>query len=137
PMNSIDEELEKAFGEEFDSSNESNLDMNKTDVVKTELQGVIDQEVDDLLKGREVEAIHDEVAPVEIDNVVEMSTPVPAETQMSFSMSGNATINLNFEFAGQKVALHVNEEDGFTIEMDGGVKFSIPVIDKAQIKKAS
>lgn len=149
PMNSIDEELEKAFEDEFESNHETNLDLNDEAVSKTELQGVIDSEVDELLKDREVEMVHEDPAPMEmeIDNVVEMAAPehtpvpvptgAPAETQMSFSMSGNATIKLNFEFAGQKVALHVNEEDGFTIEMDGGAKFSIPVVDKAQIKKAS
>ncbi len=150
PMNSIDEELEKAFEEEFEANHDSSIDLESDLAEKTELQGVIDQEVDELLKDRDMDVAAEIETPV-VDNVVEMAAPepapaptpapapaptgAPAQTHMSFSMSGNATIALDFEFAGQKVSLHVNEEEGFIIEMDGGAKFSIPVVDS--FKKAS
>ncbi len=56
-------------------------------------------------------------------------------TSMSFKVSGNLTLDLQFEIGGKTVALEVTES-GLTIEMDGGAKFTVPVDSKTSLKKA-
>ena len=56
-------------------------------------------------------------------------------TSMSFKVQGNLTLDLNFEIGGKTVSLEVTEA-GLTIEMDGGMKFTVPVTEKAALKKA-
>lgn len=70
--------------------------------------------------------------------VVEMSAvekPVAMasghETKMEFSVAGDMKLKLNFWVNGQSISLHVDEEEGFCIEMEGGAKFSLPVGKKA------
>lgn len=58
-----------------------------------------------------------------------------ASTSMSFKVQGNLTLELQFEIGGKVVALEVTES-GLSIEMEGGVKFSVPVHEKASLKKA-
>lgn len=58
-----------------------------------------------------------------------------ASTSMSFKVSGNLTLDLQFEIGGKTVALEVSES-GLTIEMDGGAKFTVPVDTKSSLKKA-
>lgn len=123
-----------------ESSAKDSLAIHQDEVAKTKLQNAIDAEMDDILSEHAPEPVLD------LENVVEMvavqeeiveAPVVPAmepgegaQTSMTFSMAGNAKINLNFEFNGQKVALHVDEKDGFVIEMNNGMKFSIPVEEK-------
>jgi hypothetical protein len=47
-------------------------------------------------------------------------------SSMSFKVSGDLKLDLQFEVGGNVVALHVNEH-GLSIEMDGGMTFSIPL----------
>lgn len=58
-----------------------------------------------------------------------------ASTSMSFKVQGNLTLELQFEIGGKVVALEVTESV-LSIEMEGGVKFSVPVHEKASLKKA-
>lgn len=122
-----------------------------------------DQELSDIMK--EIEALEDDFTTVEdkaatpvMEELAHMdeSVSVPKETakivsldtkraapketssnstSMSFKVQGNLTLDLNFEIGGKTVTLEVSEE-GLTIEMDGGMKFTVPVTEKAAIKKA-
>ncbi len=75
------------------------------------------------------------------------------EQQVEFQGSGQMNFAMNFEVAGQTAHLEiteaglvvsldgmhlsVNENDGCTVEMDGGVKFSVPMTTKAKSSKAA
>lgn len=122
-----------------------------------------DQELSDIMK--EIEALEDDFTTVEdkaatpvmeelasMDESVSVPTATekvvsldskraaPKETSsnstsMSFKVQGNLTLDLNFEIGGKTVSLEVTEA-GLTIEMDGGMKFTVPVTEKAAFKKA-
>lgn len=122
-----------------------------------------DQELSDIMK--EIEALEDDFITVEdkaatpvmeelasMDESVSVPTATekvvsldskraaPKETSsnstsMSFKVQGNLTLDLNFEIGGKTVSLEVTEA-GLTIEMDGGMKFTVPVTEKAAFKKA-
>jgi predicted nucleic acid-binding Zn-ribbon protein len=71
-------------------------------------------------------------------NIVSLDSKREVEkssTSMSFKVQGNLTLELQFDIGGKVVALEVNEA-GLTIEMDGGMKFSVPMADTASHKKA-
>lgn len=54
---------------------------------------------------------------------------------MSFKVSGDLTLELAFDIGGQTVALEVTES-GLSIEMEGGMKFTVPMKQKSELKKA-
>jgi hypothetical protein len=57
----------------------------------------------------------------------EASKPaVKAATSMSFKVQGQLNLELQFDIGGKVVCLEVSEE-GLNIEMEGGVKFFVPV----------
>lgn len=58
-----------------------------------------------------------------------------ASTSMSFKVQGNLTLDLQFDIGGKVVCLEVSET-GLNIEMEGGIKFSVPVTEKSGLKKA-
>jgi hypothetical protein len=118
-----------------------------------------DQELSDIMK--EIEALEEtyteteskevleelahmdesESIPTSTTNVVSLDAHRPAakttgaSTSMSFKIQGNLTLDLQFEIGGKVVALEVTEA-GLSIEMEGGVKFSVPVGDQTSLKKA-
>lgn len=53
------------------------------------------------------------------------SSSVPA-TSMSFKVQGQLNLELQFDIGGKVVCLEVSEH-GLNIEMEGGVKFFVPV----------
>ncbi len=54
-------------------------------------------------------------------------TPSPkVNTSMSFKVEGQMTIDLQFDVGGKVVSLEVSES-GLTIQMEGGVTFTVPV----------
>lgn len=59
-----------------------------------------------------------------------------AKSQMSFSVEGDMKLDLSFNISGKMVHLNISEH-GFEIELDGGMKFSIPVTEKEHNKKAA
>lgn len=63
------------------------------------------------------------------------STIKTPSTAMSFKVQGNLTLELNFEIGGKTVALEVTEA-GLNIELDGGMKFTVPVNENSSLKKA-
>jgi len=58
------------------------------------------------------------------------------KSQMSFSVEGDMKLDLSFNISGKMVHLNISEH-GFEIELDGGMKFSIPVTEKEHNKKAA
>ncbi len=92
---------------------------------------------------------------VEKDNVVkfEKQTVTTGEHPVEFNASGQMNFSMNFEVAGQTAYLEVtedglvvnvdgmhlsiNEASGCTVEMDGGVKFSVPMGGQAKGTKAA
>lgn len=102
----------------------------------------------------EVEPVAEEVH----ENVVNFEPKIKnhttgSEQQVEFQGSGQMNFALNFEVGGQTAHLEiteaglvvsldgmhlsVNEEEGCTVEMDGGVKFSVPMKTKAKSSKAA
>jgi len=73
--------------------------------------------------------------PHSTSNVVSLDSKRSASTSMSFKIQGNLTMDLQFEIGGKVVALEVSET-GLTIELDGGMKFSVPVDGTSPFKKA-
>lgn len=50
----------------------------------------------------------------------------PAPTSMSFKVSGEMNLELQFDIDGKVVCIEVNEE-GLHLQMDGGMTFTVPV----------
>ncbi len=78
--------------------------------------------------------------PVGAAEVVSLDTKRHAaspetQTSMSFKVQGNMTLDLQFIVGGKVISLEVSES-GLAIEMEGGVKFSVPVTDRTALKKA-
>jgi hypothetical protein len=75
-------------------------------------------------------------------NVVSLESSRPAaksaseaSTSMSFKVHGQLTLELQFDIGGKVVCLEVTES-GLNIEMEGGMKFTVPVGEKSVLKKA-
>lgn len=108
-----------------------------------------DEELSDIMK--EIEALEEgfeEVSPVmqelsELDSKVAVpekpakeeasvismaprSSSKTATTSMSFKVSGDLNLDLQFEIDGKVICLEV-AESGLRIQMEGGVTFSVPV----------
>lgn len=81
----------------------------------------------------------DNVVPINSLNPPDMDTTRSSakETQMSFSVKGKMDLTLGFKVGRQSVQLYVSEDKGFTIELDGGATFKIPLNDIDEEKKAS
>ena len=82
--------------------------------------------------------------PVATSKVVSLDTPRAAtkttstnpSTSMSFKVQGQLTLELQFDIGGKVVSLEVTES-GLNIDMEGGVRFSVPVNEKSSSKKAA
>lgn len=114
-----------------------------------------DEEVDEVLSEAEAEA--DDEYESEQDNVVSFK-PVQAPTHrtnsesVSFSGNGQIDFSMTFSIGGEEATITVNQgegltvtmngvdlslsEDGCTVEMTGGVKFSVPLGTNTVNKKA-
>lgn len=57
------------------------------------------------------------------------------QSSMSFKVQGDMNLELSFEIGGKTIALEVTEA-GLTIQMEGGMTFSVPVSDAHSVKKA-
>lgn len=82
-----------------------------------------------------------EVSSYESPNVVSLEAKRGAEprktnaTSMSFKVQGDITLELQFDIGGKVVSLAVTET-GLAIELEGGMKFTVPVGEASGIKKA-
>jgi hypothetical protein len=117
-----------------------------------------DQELSDIMK--EIEALEDEFKSEgepavlaelsELDETASIpakSKVVPFEsktpsagktsgTSMSFKVQGDLKLDLQFDVGGKIVVLNVSE-NGLTIQMDGGMTFSVPLVEKSASKKSA
>jgi hypothetical protein len=57
-------------------------------------------------------------------------------SSMMFKVQGQMNVELQFEIGGKTVMLDVTEE-GLTIQMDGGITFTVPVGEAKTIKKVA
>lgn len=65
----------------------------------------------------------------------ETAQPTKATSSMSFKVQGDLNLELHFEVGGKNIALEVTDK-GLTIQMDGGISFTVPVSDAQSYKKA-
>jgi hypothetical protein len=65
----------------------------------------------------------------------EIAQPTKATSSMSFKVQGDLNLELHFEVGGKNIALEVTDK-GLTIQMDGGISFTVPVSDAQSYKKA-
>lgn len=78
------------------------------------------------------EVVHLSAAPAPASTPAPAAMPTaqatgnPAHTSMSFNVEGDMRLSLSFNISGKLVQLSVND-DGLELEMDGGMKFSVPL----------
>ncbi len=130
-----DNQLGKALGitnVKENSSKELNVD--KVAISKTEMQKEVDQEVDSLLENSAMvtETVNDNIVSI---NTASSETKDKNRTSMEFSISGEISMDLNFDISGKKISLTV-KEDGLYIGMENGMKFIVPFCDSSELKKA-
>ena len=65
--------------------------------------------------------------PVEVSSKNQMTVP----TRMNFSVSGEMSMELNFEIGEQNIQLLVDPVDGLVISMGSGAKFCLPLNGKS------
>jgi hypothetical protein len=76
--------------------------------------------------------------PAQVVSIESKRVPEPVHqterphTSMNFKVQGNLTIELQFDIGGKVVCLEVTE-NGLAIEMEGGVKFTVPVSQKKAV----
>ena len=101
--------------------------------------------MEELAHMEEEEAIPTPAANPEPSTILPMAghkaTPVSAPsstaaaTSMSFKVSGDINLELQFDIGGKTVCLNVTEA-GLNIEMDGGMSFKVPLSHAAHKKAA-
>ena len=128
----IDDEVETLFESKDEAVEPEAIEPEAVELEAVESEIVELEAVEPETVSPIAEEIYEEEPPME-EKVVAIKKPTPefegsnCETQMDFSISGHMKLKLNFTIADQMVSLYVNEEDGFTIEMQGGAKFSVPI----------
>lgn len=101
----------------------------------------------------EASSVMEELAEMELDQAVPSTNtketvlaferkPAPKavakasnQSSMSFKVQGDMNLELSFEIGGKTIQLEVTEA-GLSIQMEGGVTFSVPVSDAHSVKKA-
>lgn len=58
-------------------------------------------------------------------------------SSLFFKISGQMQLELGFDVGGANVVIHVDEQSGLVVEMEGGMKFHLPVKAKNHLKKVS
>lgn len=93
----------------------------------------------------ELAEMHDDAA-IPVTNMKDSVLPFEAKaapvaakktphSSMMFKVQGEMNVELQFEVGGKTIMLEVSET-GLTIQMEGGVTFSVPVSDAQSMKKA-
>ena len=148
----VDAELEELNNLDFGSSAPQTQ---QTDFDEDELAS-IEQELDELnsldLNGgadnvEEVEEVPEEVSEeVEIkkeiiEDVITIHNPkeevAMEKSKLDFHVSGEMDMQMNFHVSGQTVQLQLKGKEGLTIQLAGGVKFTVPFEQVEEVKKAS
>jgi hypothetical protein len=89
----------------------------------------------------EEDALPTPAARVEQTTILPMSaksksaSSVPAPASMSFKVSGDINLELQFDIGGKVVSLNVTES-GLNIEMEDGMSFKVPLSNTAHKKAA-
>lgn len=65
------------------------------------------------------------------------SSQPSGHTSMQFFVEGNMHMDLGFNIGGQQVKIHVGGHEGLVIELDSGVKFTVPLEAGHSNRKAS
>lgn len=65
----------------------------------------------------------------------EIEPAAAKSTSMSFKVQGDLNLELQFDIGGKTIMLEVSES-GLNIQMEGGVRFSVPVSGAQSHKKA-
>lgn len=129
------EDLEEE-AEEFDSFLDEGLNEVLEDLTEMPVESIIPQKSEEDFNN----VHHLRVAPIqttkEITPVATSTKLDTAQSTMSFKVSGDMTIELNFSVAGQDISITVNEQSGLVIGVPGGGQFTLPVNSKA-VKKVS
>jgi hypothetical protein len=158
PMMEVEETVE-AVQEEAVRDEIETIEASQDEIVAQEVEEVqeIDTEMTDVVEElstmpvEDLEAVqataHDdsnvhqirEVAPIEQAPVASAPTHTEKsgnfpESSLNFSVQGDMKLNLFFNIGGKSVQLNIKEE-GFEIELDGGMKFSIPLNDSGATEK--
>lgn len=134
----------------------ADIESESTEVADADFSSELEDEIDAVLDV-ETEEVKIEPEMIHEDNVVAFEpravspvsdSSVGEGSQMDFNASGTMNLNLNFAIGGQTanlvvsqeaglsvtlngVELHINEESGCSVELPGGIKFSIPLTDTA------
>jgi hypothetical protein len=105
------------------------VELDEDKAVPTSTENVLSWEA----KKTETEVIEEE----EVVSSSWESTPIKSEntTSMSFKVQGNLALEMKFDIGGKVVSLEVTQS-GLTIELEGGMKFSVPVSGPEEYKKA-
>jgi len=149
------------YGQELKMANKKEQGFNDAELqdIMSEIENLEREYEDDAPAAKTTEAHVEEViettAEVVEDNIVkfEKKTTSTGEHPVEFTASGQMNFSMNFEVAGQTAHLEVtenglvvnvdgmhlsiNEADGCSVEMDGGVKFSVPMGGQAKGTKAA
>jgi hypothetical protein len=75
---------------------------------------------------QETEEAPVEVVSIESKRQVHQHSNSGGQTSMSFKVQGDMNLELQFDVGGKVISLEVTKA-GLSIEMEGGVKFSVPV----------
>ena len=149
----IVDNLSEPHGEaelEHDEKLESNIEMQaeavsepSTDFIDSDVNDAFDDEDQHSIDHEEIEASHthshDNVHEFKnIKNVSEAKKEFSgtSKSSMNFSVEGDMHLNLSFNISGKTVNLNINE-DSFDIELQDGMKFSIPISDSHKFDKSA
>ena len=158
-LNALDGEEDDGFAEMAGLEDPADNQLEVAPVMEEEVAPVMEEEVAPVMEEEAgpIVALHEEesnevlgelsklpenkVIPVsesqgEVHSMESSNKKTGHETAMEFSVQGEMKLNLTFHVNGKKVELAIDEND-FNIELDGGMKFSIPLDSGKEGKKAA
>ncbi len=109
-------------------------DQELSDIMK-EIEALEEDFKEEDVKAKVIPVLHElselpEAKAVPLKAVVKEETFVAkTPAAMSFKVSGDLNLELEFDVGGKFVSIAVSEE-GLTIVLDGGMTFKVPVVDK-------
>lgn len=111
-------------------------DISSQDQMLEQLEDIANDEIEEQVAVREIPKVKNNVVSL-VPNHGSSSSATSqsrAETEMSFSVSGQMDLKLSFCIGGQTIGLVVNETEGFLIEMGNGVRFTVPIAQTSSQK---
>lgn len=150
-LNALDGEEDDGFAEMAGLEDPADNQLEVAPVMEEEVAPVMEEEAGPIVALHEEESNEvlgelsklpeNKVIPVsesqgEVHSMESSNKKTGHETAMEFSVQGEMKLNLTFHVNGKKVELAIDEND-FNIELDGGMKFSIPLDSGKEGKKAA